>query len=75
MGTLDSRVCTCALVLSVNGVRVQALSESAPDGEVLVKGFKVDMTRQYLRCLVPGEWLNDEVRAREGVGGVGGGVG
>ena len=38
-----------------------AVLEQGADGDVLVSCFNVDLTRKDIRCLVDGEWLNDEV--------------
>lgn len=34
---------------------------AGPDGAVLVKNFKIDMTKKDIRTLREGQWLNDEV--------------
>lgn len=38
----------------------EALYEG-PESEVLVQKFNVDITRRHLQCLLPLQWLNDEV--------------
>ena len=54
-------VCTRCELCSVSICFTQALNPRLSKAEVLVVGFKVDITREVIQCLNPGVWLNDEV--------------
>jgi hypothetical protein len=46
--------------------QAQALLDTGGAGDIVVKGFNVDLSRNKLRTLRPGTWLNDEVGRSQG---------
>ena len=49
------------LISDEDSDRVDAALEEGTPSEVLVSGFKVDLTRENLSCCAPNTWLKDEV--------------
>lgn len=39
----------------------EILSSRGGDDDIVSEGFSVELKREDIRCLKPGEWLNDEV--------------